>query len=57
MTCRRHFVDSHFVCVTFNFGCETNKCHTTAWNASLCGVTCVGFTVGTITHAVASLAV
>jgi len=25
---RFHFVDSHLVCATFNFGCDTSKCHT-----------------------------
>ncbi len=27
---RFHFVDSHFVCATFNLGCDTNKCQMTA---------------------------
>ena len=34
-----HFVPSHLVRFTFNFGCETKRCHTTAWKASECGVT------------------
>ena len=34
-----HFVPSHLVRFTFSFGCETNRCHTTAWKASECGVT------------------
>lgn len=25
-----HFVLSHFVLASFSFGCDTNKCHTTA---------------------------
>ena len=41
----------------FNAGCVTNRCHSTAWNASACGVTCAGFTVGTTTHASADCAV
>ena len=41
----------------FSSGCETSRCQTTAWNASVCGVTCLGFTVGTITQASATLAV
>src|SRR5450631_2256511 len=49
--------DSHFVWLAFNFGCETSRCQTTAWNASECGVTFSGFTVGTITHASATWAV
>src|SRR6202171_1133257 len=49
--------DSHFVWLAFNFGCETSRCQTTAWNASECGVTLSGFTVGTITHASATWAV
>ena len=34
-----HFVPSHLVRFTFSFGCETKRCHTTAWKASECGVT------------------
>ena len=47
---------SHLVWFIFKSGCETNKCQTTAWNASLCGVMLFGFTVGTITHASATFA-
>src|SRR5204863_3468579 len=52
-----HRVDSHFVSATFSFGCDTNRCHTTAWNASVCGVTFCGFTVGTMTQTSATRAV
>ena len=41
-----YFVLSHFVCATFSFGWLTKRCHTTAWNASECGVMLFGFTVG-----------
>jgi hypothetical protein len=34
-----HRTDSHFVGAAFTFGCETSRCQTTAWNASVCGVT------------------
>ena len=49
--------DSHFVCPAFSAGCDTSRCQTTAWNASACGVTLSGFTVGTITQASAIWAV
>ena len=52
-----HFVLSHFVSFTFSFGWETKRCHTTAWNASECGVMVAGFTVGTMQHASATCAV
>ena len=52
-----YFVLSHFVCAVFSAGCETNKCQTTAWNASVCGVVFMGLTVGTITQTSATLAV
>lgn len=42
----RYFVLSHFVCATFSFGWLTKRCHTTAWNASECGVMLFAFTVG-----------
>ncbi len=41
-----YLVLSHFVCATFSFGWLTKRCHTTAWNASECGVVLFGFTVG-----------
>ena len=31
--------DHHFVACSWSFGCETRQCHTTAWNASVWGVT------------------
>src|SRR5215475_10345292 len=37
---------SHFVSATLRLGCEIHKCQITAWNASACGVTFSGFTVG-----------
>lgn len=52
-----YFVLSHFVCAVLSAGCETNKCQTTAWNASVCGVVFMGLTVGTITQTSATLAV
>lgn len=52
-----YFVLSHFVCAVFSAGWETNKCQTTAWNASVCGVVFMGLTVGTITQTSATLAV
>src|SRR5262249_55419789 len=52
-----HIVDSHFVGYTLSAGCETSRCQTTAWNASLCGVIVSGLTVGMITHASATCAV
>src|SRR5271167_4154860 len=58
--CRRsssYRVLSHLVCWTFSLGCETRRCQITAWNASECGVTFWGFTVGTMQHASATLAV
>ena len=50
-------MDSHLVWFTFKSGCETKRCQITAWNASEWGVTLFGLTVGTITHASATLAV
>src|SRR5436190_710684 len=50
-------VDSHFVCAALSAGCDTRRCHTTAWNASECGVMLSAFTVGTMTHASATCAV
>lgn len=49
--------DSHFVAFICRAGWETIRCHMTAWKASACGVTVLGFTVGTITAASATLAV
>ena len=37
-------------------GWETKRCQMTAWKASLCGVMLAGFTVGTMTQALACLA-
>src|SRR5262245_10675440 len=39
----------HFVATCCRMGCETRQCHTTAWNASVCGVTRDASTVGTTT--------
>src|SRR4030095_6248080 len=41
-----YFMLSHFVSATLRAGCEIHKCHTTAWNASVCGVMFAGLTVG-----------
>jgi len=49
--------DSHFVACILRAGCETSRCHTTAWNASVCGVIAWGASGGTITQASATLAV
>ena len=41
----------HFVAICCSAGCETRQCHTTAWKASVCGVTRAASTVGiTITQ-------
>src|SRR6266446_8801511 len=37
---------SHFVSATLRLGCEIHKCQITAWKASVCGVTFLGFTMG-----------
>src|SRR4051812_14955586 len=50
-------VDSHLVCAAFNEGCDTSRCHTTAWNASACGVIVAALMVGMITQASATCAV
>src|SRR6266446_4138957 len=52
-----HLSDSHFISLAASAGCDTIRCHTTAWNASVCGVTVLGLTVGTMTQASATLAV
>src|SRR5436309_3653698 len=44
-------VVSHLVPAVCNNGCDTRQCQTTAWNASVCGVTRSGLTVGTTTTA------
>ena len=49
--------DSHFVLFAWSAGCETMRCQMTAWKASECGVTVLGFTVGTITAQSATCAV
>ena len=36
----------HFVAFIWSLGWETRQCHTTEWNASVCGVTSAGSTVG-----------
>src|ERR1700732_5277460 len=46
-----HLSDSHFISLAARAGCDTIRCHTTAWNASVCGVTVLELTVGTITQA------
>ena len=48
---------SHFIGAACRRGSETNRCQTTAWNASLCAVTVSGLIVGTITQASATFAV
>src|SRR5580692_4670481 len=48
---REETADSHFISETFNRGWETSRCHMTAWNDSVWGVTVSGFTVGTTTQA------
>ena len=53
----RYFVLSHLVCATFSFGWLTKRCHTTAWNASECGVVLFAFTVGITMTTSATLAV
>ena len=52
-----HWTDSHFVADVCSAGCETRRCHTMAWNDSVCGVTRSAFTVGTTTATSATLAV
>src|SRR5882672_3960004 len=52
-----HRIDSHFVWVCFRIGCETRRCQTTAWKASVWGVTFSELIVGTITQASATCAV
>src|SRR6266702_931521 len=37
----------HFVAVCCSAGCDTRQCQTTAWKASVCGVTRLASTVGT----------
>jgi len=49
--------DSHFGLFACRAGCETMRCQMTAWKASECGVTVLGFTVGTITAQSATCAV
>src|SRR5689334_2894327 len=46
--------DSHFVAAALRLGCDTSRCHTTAWADSAYGVTCAGFSVGTSTHSSAT---
>ena len=48
---------SHLVCFAFSAGCVTSRCQMTAWNASECGVTASGLTVGTMHTASPTLAV
>lgn len=52
-----YFMLSHFVWAIFRSGCEIHKCQTTAWNASVCGVTFVGLIVGMIIATSATCAV
>src|SRR5438128_259878 len=52
-----YLIDSHFISLTANAGCDTIRCQMTAWNASVWGVTVLLLTVGTITHASATFAV
>src|SRR4051794_7700511 len=53
---RCHPTDSHFAGAAASIGCDTSRCHTTAWNASVCGVRRAAG-AGTTTHASASSAV
>src|SRR5262245_29703901 len=50
-------IDSHFIGRARSAGCVTIRCQMTAWNASACGVTVSGLTVGTITQTSATRAV
>ena len=50
-------VDSHFIWFCFKSGCVTIKCHTTAWNASVCGVMVSPLTAGISTQASATFLV
>src|ERR1700738_41684 len=34
-----HTTDSHFISCRLSAGCDTTRCQTTAWKASVCGVT------------------
>src|SRR5216684_2892483 len=47
----------HFVAVCCRAGCDTRQCQTTAWNASVCGVTRPASTVGISTTQSPTLAV
>jgi len=49
-----HRTDSHFISCARSLGWLTMPCHTTAWNASVWGVTVAALTVGTTTHASAT---
>src|SRR5579871_6531235 len=49
-----HRVDSHFMAFANSLGWLTMPCQTTAWKASVCGVTVCALTVGTTTQASAT---
>src|SRR3954454_2947093 len=56
--CASHYLmRSHFVSVRLRVGCEIHKCHTTAWKASVCGVTFAVLTTGITTATSATCAV
>src|ERR1700722_15712238 len=48
---------SHFVALAARSGWLTRRCHTTAHNPSVCGVTLSGYVGGSTTHAFATVAV
>src|SRR5436305_5028394 len=52
-----YFIVSHFVSARLRVGCEIHRCHTTAWKASVCGVTLARLTVGITTATSATCAV
>src|SRR2546421_5277217 len=56
-SCSRYFIVSHFVSARLRVGCEIHRCHTTAWKASVCGVTFALLTVGITTATSATWAV
>ena len=49
--------DSHFIGEACSAGWDTSRCQMSGWNDSVWGVIVAGFTVGTIRHASATLAV
>src|SRR3982751_5044872 len=53
----RYFIVSHFVLARLRVGCEIHRGHTTAWKASVCGVTFALLMVGIATATSATWAV